>query len=226
MGAAADWNNDGRQDSEYGDRTSFMGHAHVVPVNALQRKKMGWIPSNEVIDLDACSTSEIVLRDLTLLQNSATSSGKLIATIDRAASVGGGTYYLSYRSSGMRRRLHYLEKRVSVRYHKFRNTQVVSYIDNTSVCGSSCQNSPEWTGLTSNDYSFTLKVQKMDESSATVQVSSSCVTTTTTTSSQASTFTASTTGSSTTATIAPVKWILGAENQDCKSACEDVGQLC
>merc|ERR1719230_1075133 len=81
--AAADWNNDGRQDSEYGDKTSFMGQAHVVPVNALQRKKMGWIPSSEVIDLDACSTSEIVLRDLTLLQNSGT-NGKLIATIDRA----------------------------------------------------------------------------------------------------------------------------------------------
>jgi len=181
--AASDWNDDGKQDSEYGDPTSVMG-ASVTAVNGLQRKKMGWMADHHKAELDACSDSEVILRDLELLNNSsaAPSGSKLLASIPRGTSVGGGTYYVSYRANQRRR----LQNKVSVHYDKFRNTQIAVLLDTTSICkGSSCQSSSKWVGQ-GRTGSFDLSVESMDQVSATVRVKGccggpGCTTTTTTT---------------------------------------------
>ena len=130
--ASTDLDNDGIQDSEYGDSSCIMGNPNsLITWNAPHRIQMNWMPSEAVATLE-CPTGAIsceetyTINDLQLRPSTLAGGGYSVVKTPRGD--GAGDYYISYRAeTGMDANLQstYKEK-VSVHYWAEGNTELVT----------------------------------------------------------------------------------------------------
>ncbi|HLG18425.1 MAG TPA: Ig-like domain-containing protein [Bdellovibrionota bacterium] len=93
--ASADWNNDGVNDSEYGDITDFMGMSNNIfrQVNGRHKEQMGWLPPSQIMEIGSAGTWTVTVAPLET--EPALALYPQLVKIPKAGT--GEYYYVSYR---------------------------------------------------------------------------------------------------------------------------------
>jgi hypothetical protein len=148
--SGTDLNNDGVQDTEYGDYSCMMGSpSGLVTMHGIHRMALGWIPTNAIktISCPTGCTQSHTIGDLQQAPATTVANGQFTMLKTKRVSRA-GDYYISYRAgTGVDANLGSTYKnKVSLHYYNGGNSELVTtlsagqtYIDTLTINGNSAE---------------------------------------------------------------------------------------